>query len=94
MRYRSERRPDGYWVYDTHKSELCFTTRSYDQTVAERWADAFNTAYEAFRDEAHLQSLRSALAKLPHRSVLKPAPERKPLPAAPTRSRVGRRARR
>jgi hypothetical protein len=77
MRYRSERRPDGYWAYDTHKGELCFASRSYDQTVVDRWADAFNVAYEAFRDKAHLRSLRPTLAKLHPSSVPKPLPQQK-----------------
>ena len=53
MRYRAEQRPDASWViYDTHKKEICFATRSYDRTLAERWAETFNTAYSTFRDEA------------------------------------------
>jgi hypothetical protein len=54
MRFRAEQRSDGSWViYDTHKGEICFATRSIDQMLAERWADeTFDAAYAAFRDEA------------------------------------------
>jgi hypothetical protein len=58
MRYKAERRQDGYWICDTHKGELCFATRSFNQARAARWADTFNAAYMAFRDEAQLKPLR------------------------------------
>lgn len=57
MRYKAERRRDGYWIYDTYKGELCFATRSFNQSRAARWADTFNAAYLAFRDEAQLQPM-------------------------------------
>lgn len=53
MRYATEQRSDGSWlIYDAHKEEFCFDTQSRDQTLAERWAETFNAAYAAFRDEA------------------------------------------
>jgi hypothetical protein len=52
MRYKAEKRSDGYWVCDTYKDELCLATRTFNQTLAEQWVDVFNTAYAAFRDEA------------------------------------------
>lgn len=59
MRYKAERRRDGYWICDTYKGELCFATRSFNQARAARWADTFNAAYTAFRDEAQLKPLPS-----------------------------------
>lgn len=54
MRFRAEQRSDGsYEIYDTHKGEICFATRSIDQMLAERWAETFDAAYAAFRDEAN-----------------------------------------
>ena len=54
MRFRAEQRSDGsYEIYDTHKGEICFATRSIDQKLAERWAETFDAAYAAFRDEAN-----------------------------------------
>lgn len=67
MRYRSERRPGGYWVFDTFTAELCFATFSHDQKVAEKWADTLNAAYSAFRDEAQLKSLCSHVEQLADR---------------------------
>jgi hypothetical protein len=68
MRFRTEQRSDGSWViYDTHKSEICFVTRSCDQTLAERWAETFNAAYASFRDEAN-----SALLPLPGDRWIRP----------------------
>lgn len=58
MRYKAERRRDGYWICDTYKDELCFATRSFNEARAARWADTFNAAYLAFRDEAQLASSR------------------------------------
>jgi hypothetical protein len=52
MRYRAERRSDGYWVFDTYEGELCFATRTCDPTLAEQWAAALNATYAAFRDGA------------------------------------------
>jgi hypothetical protein len=60
MRFRAEQRSDGSWVInDTHKGEICFALRSIDQMLAERWAEMFDTAYAAFRDEAN--SARAAV---------------------------------
>ena len=47
MRYRTEKRSDGHWVFDTYEGELCFATRTCDQTLAEQRAAALNAAYAA-----------------------------------------------
>jgi hypothetical protein len=47
MRYRTEKRSDGHWVFDTYQGELCFATRTCDQTLAEQRAAALNAAYAA-----------------------------------------------
>jgi hypothetical protein len=52
MRYRTEKRSDGHWVFDTYQGELCFATRTCDQTLAEQRAAALNAAYAAFRNGA------------------------------------------
>jgi hypothetical protein len=67
MRYRSEKRSDGYWVCDTYKGKFCFATHSDEQTVAEKWADTFNAAYAAFLDEAQLRSLLPRVEQLADR---------------------------
>ena len=73
MRYKAEKRSDGYWVCDTYNDELCFATHTCDQTLAEQWVDVFNTAYAAFRDEAahvHIhRALQTKLAASRHRDM-------------------------
>lgn len=58
MRYKAEQRSDGSWaIYDTHKRELCFATRSCDQALTKRWAETFNAAHAVFPDEARFALL-------------------------------------
>ena len=66
MRYRAEKRQDGYWICDTDSGELCFATRFDNQAQAERWVDTLNTAYAAFRDEARLATMMQQHSPLGH----------------------------
>jgi hypothetical protein len=70
MRYTAEKLIDGYWICDTQTGEFCFATRSHSQARAERWADTFNAAYMAFRDEAQLKFSRLRPSGVPAPSTI------------------------